>query len=41
MTEERQRLVGREFWQFKGNRHRLEEFAKDSEALEEKVLDED
>lgn len=31
-------LVGREFIHFKGNRYRLEGFAKDSETLEEMVV---
>ena len=35
MTEEQQSLVGREFRHFKGNRYRLEGFAKDSETTEE------
>ncbi len=31
-------LIGREFLHFKGNRYRLEGFAKDSETLEEMVV---
>lgn len=38
MTEEQQRLVGREFVHFKGGHYRLEGFAKDSETLEEMVV---
>ena len=38
MTEEQHNLVGREFRHFKGNRYRLEGFAKDSETLEEMVV---
>ncbi len=38
MTEEQIGLVGREFLHFKGNRYRLEGFAKDSETLEEMVV---
>ena len=37
-SEERQKLVGREFRHFKGNFYRLEGFAKDSETLEEMVV---
>ena len=35
MSEDIHSLVGRGFMQFKGNRYRLEGFAKDSETLEE------
>ena len=38
MTEEQIGLVGCEFRHFKGNRYRLEGFAKDSETLEEMVV---
>ena len=38
MTDEQICLVGREFRHFKGNRYRLEGFAKDSETLEEMVV---
>ena len=38
MTDEQICLVGREFRHFKGNRYRLERFAKDSETLEEMVV---
>lgn len=38
MTEEQAKLVGRTFRHFKGNRYRLEGFAKDSETLEEMVV---
>ena len=38
MTEEQEKLIGREFRHFKGNRYRLEGFAKDSETLEEMVV---
>ena len=38
MTEEQIGLVGCEFLHFKGNRYRLEGFAKDSETLEEMVV---
>ena len=38
MTEEQQKLVGREFRHFKGNLYRLEGFAKDSETLEPIVV---
>lgn len=38
MTEEQQRLIGREFVHFKGGHYRLEGFAKDSETLEEMVV---
>ena len=38
MTEEQQRLVGREFVHFKGGHYRLEGFAKDSETLEDMVV---
>ena len=37
MTDEQTGLIGREFRHFKGNRYRLEGFAKDSETLEEMV----
>lgn len=36
--EENRRFIGREFRHFKGNRYRLEGFAKDSETLEEMVV---
>ena len=35
MTDEQIGLIGHEFRHFKGNRYRLEGFAKDSETLEE------
>ena len=38
MNEDIHRLIGREFVHFKGNRYRLEGFAKDSETLEEMVV---
>ena len=38
MTDEQIGLIGREFRHFKGNRYRLEGFAKDSETLEEMVV---
>ena len=38
MTDEQKGLIGREFQHFKGNRYRLEGFAKDSETLEEMVV---
>ena len=38
MTEEQRNLVGREFRHFKGNRYRLEGFAKDSETTEEMAI---
>ena len=38
MTDEQICLIGREFRHFKGNRYRLEGFAKDSETLEEMVV---
>ena len=38
MTEEQEKLIGREFRHFKGNLYRLEGFAKDSETLEEMVV---
>ena len=38
MNEDIHRLIGREFVHFKGNRYRLEGFAKDSETLEEMVI---
>ena len=38
MTDEQMGLIGREFLHFKGNRYRLEWFAKDSETLEEMVV---
>ena len=38
MTDEQIGLVGHEFRPFKGNRYRLEGFAKDSETLEEMVI---
>lgn len=37
-TEQAQTLAGREFVHFKGNRYRLEGFAKDSETLEDMVV---
>ena len=38
MTDGQMGLIGREFLHFKGNRYRLEGFAKDSETLEEMVV---
>lgn len=38
MEEKHRNLVGREFRHFKGNRYRLEGFAKDSETMEELVV---
>ena len=38
MNAEQEKLIGREFQHFKGNRYRLEGFAKDSETLEEMVV---
>ena len=38
MSEDIHSLIGREFMHFKGNRYRLEGFAKDSETLEEMVV---
>ena len=38
MTDEQIGLIGREFRHFKGNRYRLEGFAKDSETLEEMAV---
>lgn len=38
MDEDKTGLVRREFLHFKGNRYRLEGFAKDSETLEEMVV---
>ncbi len=38
MTEEEKKLIGRKFRHFKGNRYRLEGFAKDSETTEEMVI---
>ena len=38
MTEEEKKLIGRTFRHFKGNRYRLEGFAKDSETTEEVVI---
>ena len=38
MTEEERKLIGRTFRHFKGNRYRLEGFAKDSETTEEMVI---
>ncbi len=38
MEEKYRNLVGREFRHFKGNRYRLEGFAKDSETMEELVV---
>ena len=36
--DDKELLIGREFRHFKGNRYRLEEFAKDSETLEEMAI---
>ena len=38
MDEDKTGRVGRTFRHFKGNRYRLEGFAKDSETLEEMVV---
>ena len=38
MTEEEKKLIGRTFRHFKGNRYRLEGYAKDSETTEEVVI---
>ena len=38
MTEDGKKLIGRTFRHFKGNRYRLEGYAKDSETLEEMVV---
>ncbi|MBR5625090.1 DUF1653 domain-containing protein [bacterium] len=38
MIEEEKKLIGRTFRHFKGNRYRLEGYAKDSETLEEMVV---
>ena len=38
MAEDNHKLIGREFVHFKGGHYRLEEFAKDSETLEEMVV---
>ena len=38
MTEEQEKLIGRELRHFNGNPYRLEGFAKDSETLEEMVV---
>jgi len=38
MTEEQEKLIGREFRHFKGGHYRIEGFAKDSETLEEMVV---
>lgn len=38
MVDGKQKLIGREFVHFKGNRYRLEGFAKDSETLEEMAI---
>lgn len=38
MTEGQLSLIGRDFVHFKGNRYRLEGFAKDSETMEEMVI---
>ena len=38
MTDEQKGLIGREFRHFKGNRYRLEGFAKDSKMLAEMVV---
>ena len=37
-AQDRASLIGREFLHFKGNRYRLEAFAKDSETLEDMVV---
>ena len=37
-VQDRASLIGREFLHFKGNRYRLEAFAKDSETLEDMVV---
>ena len=38
MEEKHRNLIGREFRHFKGNRYRLEGFAKDSETMEDLVV---
>lgn len=38
MSEKHQSLIGCEFRHFKGNRYRIEGFAKDSETMEEMVV---
>ena len=38
MTDEQNRLIGREFRHFKGGHYRIEGFAKDSEMLEDMVV---
>ena len=38
MNEEEKKLIGRTFRHFKGNRYRLEGYAKDSETLEGMVV---
>ena len=38
MTDEQNRLIGREFRHFKGGHYRIEGFPKDSETLEEMVV---
>lgn len=38
MEEKYRNLIGREFRHFKGNRYRLEGFAKDSETMDELVV---
>ena len=38
MRKEWQEMIGREFRHFKGNRYRIEGFAKDSETLEQMVV---
>ena len=38
MTDEQNRLIGREFRHFKGGHYRIEGFAKDSETLEDMVV---
>jgi hypothetical protein len=38
VVESHKDLIGREFRHFKGNRYRLEGFAKDSETMEELVV---
>ena len=38
MTDEQNRLIGREFRHFKGGHYRIEGFAKGSETLEDMVV---
>ena len=38
MTEEQEKLIGREFRHFKGGHYRIEGFARGSETLEEMVV---